>query len=191
MQEPDAILSLCPVLSCEVRPVLAGFFSKGVKKYDFCPYSVSSALVSVGMTGWVGTASSVFSAGQQPAVRHGNRCRYRAGHRHGSSPRQSRAACTGQQSALGAVTALHHACGGGECLIGQVCLCLLHQCLPRHNTGAGLGLLLGQSLGHIVRCIVAPPHSGDIVGCAAHEPQILFVAGSTGLTKGSMPLELG
>ena len=62
-KSPDAILSLCPVLSCEVRPVLAGFFSKGVKKYDFCPYSVSSALVSVGMTGWVGTASSVFSAG--------------------------------------------------------------------------------------------------------------------------------
>ena len=97
----------------------------------------------------------------------------------------------GQQAALGAVGAFHHAVAGGECLIGQVCLHLLHIGLPRRDTGAGLGLILAQGVGHIVRRIVAPPDSGNVVGRAAHEPQILFVAGGTGLTKGLHAVGVG
>ena len=99
------------------------------------------------------------------------------------------AAC--QQAALGAVAALHHTGRGRECLIRQVCLHLFHQGLPRHNTGTGLGLLLTQRLGHIIGCIVAPPHGGNVVRRAAHEPQILFVAGGTGLAKGFHAVGVG
>ena len=101
------------------------------------------------------------------------------------------AGTAGQQTALGAVAALHNASGTGECLIRQVCLHLFHQRLPRHNTGTGLCLLLAKGLGHIVGCVVAPPHSGDIIRRAAHEPQILFVAGRTGLTKGLHTVGVG
>ena len=101
------------------------------------------------------------------------------------------AGTAGQQTALGAVAALHNASGTGECLIRQVCLHLFHQCLPRHNTGTGLCLLFAKGLGHIVGCVVAPPHSGNIIRRAAHEPQILFVAGRTGLTKGLHTVGIG
>ena len=97
----------------------------------------------------------------------------------------------GQQTALGAVSTLHHAVGGRECLIGQVRLNLLHIGLPRHDAGAGLGLILGEGVGHVIGRIVAPPHGGDVIGRAAHEPQVLFVAGSTGLTEGFHAVGVG
>ena len=36
--------------------------------------------------------------------------------------------------------------------------------LPGHDTGAGLGLLLAEGLGHIEGRVIAPPHSGDVIG---------------------------
>ena len=95
----------------------------------------------------------------------------------------------GQQTALGAVSTLHHAVGGRERLIGQVRLNLLHIGLPRHNAGAGLGLILGEGVGHVIGRIVAPPHGGDgksireirktqskCFGCMRHRESILISA---------------
>ena len=101
------------------------------------------------------------------------------------------AGAAGQQSALGAVAALHDAVCRRECLIGQVCLHLLHQGLPCHDAGAGLSLLFAEGLGHVVGRIIAPPHGGDVVGRAAHEPQVLLVAGRTGLAEGLHTVGVG
>ena len=35
-------------------------------------------------------------------------------------------------------------------------------------------MLLAEGLGHVVGRVIAPPHGGDVVGRAAHEPQYHF-----------------